>query len=259
MNKSLRLDFYIVLGTILLSMPLVLLFQLRPLTSALLFFVTPSIYLALRKKKPIQEIIYGSLLIGGALGFIFDILATVNHAWYVPTSQLVINYRIFGFWPVDEIIWFILWASSILFFYEHFYERDRSDKISTRYKYIALPSAIAFLAVLLISYFSVEQLLIPYAYSLSVSLPIIFIVIYTARNKPGLVLKFIKTGVFFFMVYLAHELTAMKLGQWEFSGQYIGWVQLFGLSFPFEELLFWMGLSPFVVLAIYEGFVDNAK
>lgn len=72
-------------------------------------------------------------------------------------------------------------------------------------------------------------------------------------------MKFIKTGAFFFMVFLIYELTAIKLGQWHFQGQYIGWVELMGLRFPFEELLFWMGLSGFVVLSLYEGFVDNDK
>jgi len=61
------------------------------------------------------------------------------------------------------------------------------------------------------------------------------------------------------MLFLIYELTAVKLEQWHFPGQYIGWIDLFGLKFPFEELLFWMGLSSFVVLSIYEGFIDNDK
>ncbi len=259
MNKSLRIDFYVLLAIIFISIPIIIYFQVKPLTSALLFFVVPTIYLFLRKKKPIKEVFCGSLLIGGSFGFIFDIFATINNAWYVPSEQLVFKFRIFGFWPVDEVIWFILWALSILVFYEHFYERDRKDKLSRRFKYIFIPASFTFIIVLLFSYVSRDFLLFPYAYSTSVSLPILMIIIFLIKKRPNLLIKFIKTGAFFFMLYLIHELTAMKLGQWYFPGQYIGWVNLFGLEFPFEELLFWMGLSPAVVLTLYESFVDNDK
>lgn len=72
-------------------------------------------------------------------------------------------------------------------------------------------------------------------------------------------MKFIKTGVFFFMLYLIYELTAVNLGQWYFPGEYVGWVELAGARFPFEELFFWMMLSSSAVLALYEGFVDDKK
>jgi hypothetical protein len=45
MSKSLRLDFYVVLGIIFVSVPIILHFQVRPLTSAFFFFVIPTIYL----------------------------------------------------------------------------------------------------------------------------------------------------------------------------------------------------------------------
>jgi len=258
MNRKLRLDFYVVLGIIFISIPIILYFQVRPLTSALFFFIIPTTYLFYRKRKPVKEVLLGSLLIGSGFGLIFNIIASANKAWDEISSQLVFDYRIFGFMPADEPIWFFFWALFIISFYEHFYERDRKDRLSKRFKYIAIPTFMAVLAIITVAILDKSKLLLNHAYFYSLA-PAIIPIVYVVKNRPNLIMKFIKTGVFFFMLFLIYELTAVKLGQWYFPGQYIGWVELMGLRFPFEELLFWMGLSSFIVLAIYEGFVDNGK
>ena len=258
MSKKVRIDFYVILGIIFLSLPIIIYFHTRPLTSALFFFLLPTIYLFWRKKKPIKEVVCGALLIGGAFGFIFDVVLSANNAWNEVTSQLVFNYRIFGFWPADEPIWFILWALFIIVFYEHFYEKDRKDKLSKKYKYILTPALIVLFLVLTTAFFNKKLLLFPYTYFI-LALPTLIPIVYVLEKRPNLIIKFIKTSIFFFMLYLVYELTAVKLGQWYFPGEYIGQVKLLGIQFPFEELFFWMTLSSFAVLSIYEGFVDNNR
>ena len=258
MSKSLRIDFYVVLGIIFAAIPIILYYQVRPLTSSLFFFIIPTIYLFFRKKKPIKEVLAGGVLIGSGFGLIFNIIASANKAWDEISSQLIFDYRIFGFMPADEPIWFFFWAIFIITFYEHFYEKDRTDKLSKRYKYILFPTLLALVLVVIIAATDKNKLLFRHAYFFS-ALPTVIPLIYVVKNRPNLIMKFIKTGAFFFMLFLIYELTAVKLGQWYFPGQYIGWVALFGLRFPFEELLFWMGLSTFIVLSIYEGFVDNDR
>lgn len=50
------------------------------------------------------------------------------------------------------------------------------------------------------------------------------------------------------------------LGQWTFPGdQFIGWVNMLGVRFPFEELLFWFMLAAIGILSYYEFFDDNRK
>lgn len=258
MSKSVRIDFYVLLGIIFLSVPIILYFQVRPLTSAFFFFVIPTIYLFLRKKKPIKEVLLGSLLIGSGLLLVFNIVASANKAWDELSHQLIFNYRIFGFMPADEPIWFFFLVLFILVFYEHFYEKDRVDKLSNKFKYIALPTIIAVILIVLVTFIDNSRLLFNYAYFISL-IPAFIPIVYVIKKRPNLVMKFIKTGAFFFMLFLIYELTAVKLGQWYFPGQYMGWINIFGLEFPFEELLFWMGLCSFGVLSIYEGFVDNGK
>jgi hypothetical protein len=49
------------------------------------------------------------------------------------------------------------------------------------------------------------------------------------------------------------------LGQWSFPGKFIGWIDLFGVRFPFEEFLIWIVLGAAGVLAWYELFDDRTK
>ncbi|MBU1036736.1 hypothetical protein KKF32_01705 [Patescibacteria group bacterium] len=258
MIKSLKIDFWIILGIIFCSVPVILWFRVKPLTSALLFFVIPTIYLFIRRKKPIKRIFAGSALIGIGLGFIFDVILSANNAWYELGSQLMFNYRIFGFWPVDEPIWFILWALFIIAFYEHFHEREKKGVISKRFQYLAIPTLIALVFVLCI--FTVRESIFYFRYAyFFLALPSIIPIVLVIKRYPALFIKFFKTGLFFFMLFLIYELTAVKLGQWYFPGEYIGWIELVGLRFPFEELFFWMMLSNFTVLSLYEFFVDDSK
>ena len=258
MNKGVRMDFFVVVAIIFVSVPLILFFEVRPLVSAIFFFALPSVYLFFRKKKPIKELCAGSLLIGVGFGFIFDVLASANNVWNELGSQLVFDYRIFGFLPADEPIWFVLWVLFVLVFYEHFYERHRVDRLSKRFLYIFIPVMGMLCATILVAIFDRERLLFPYAYFL-LGLSALIPVLYVLKSWPHLIPKFVKTSIFFFFLYLIYELTAVHLGQWYFPGEYIGWVRIEGIEFPLEELLFWMGASTLVVLSLYEGLVDDRK
>lgn len=125
MKNSLRFDFWVIVGIILVSIPTILEFRVRPLTSAVFFFIAPTIYLIFRKRKPLKRVFWGSILMGTGFGLIFNIITSANKTWDELPTQLVFRHRIFGFWPADEPIWFFLWALFIIVFYEHFYDRER--------------------------------------------------------------------------------------------------------------------------------------
>jgi hypothetical protein len=61
------------------------------------------------------------------------------------------------------------------------------------------------------------------------------------------------------MVYLSFELAALETNLWSFPGHYIGTVSVFGLTFPFEELFFWVLSSSTAAAAYYEYFIDDGK
>jgi len=258
MKDRRNFDYWVILMIIGAAIPIILQFKVRPLTSAFFFFVLPTLYLFFKRPKPIKRIWAGTLLLGVGLGFTFNVILSANKAWDELSSQLVFNYRIFGFWPMDEPIWFILWVLFILTFYEHFYDREKSDYVSGRFKYVIVPTFLILFIVLTLFAIKQDILRLPYAYFI-LALPSIIPVVYVAKIDPYLLVKFVKAGGFFFILYLIYEITALKLGQWYFPGEYIGFVKLAGVQFPFEELLFWIILSSTAILSLYEGFVDNEK
>ena len=57
-----------------------------------------------------------------------------------------------------------------------------------------------------------------------------------------------------------YELTALKLGWWDFpSRDFVGWVSILGTRFPLEEFVFWLCLFAMAILTYYEFFDDDQK
>ena len=256
---QLRFDLLVVLGIIVAAIPLVVYFQVRFLTSTFFFFIIPSVYLLIRKAKRIKRILLASFLFGVLFTFPFDFLAEFNNAWRWPAKEnLLFPYLIFGIVPVDVMIWYFFWTFSIFVFYEHFFEHDRSDKISPHFKFALYPILAASAGLFILFAINPNILKFTYAYlllGLVALLPFLFII----RREPAFLPKFLKVNLFFIFLYVSFELTSLKLNHWHFPGQYIGTVNLLGFRFPFEELFFWILMSSTVVLSYYKFFVDNEK
>lgn len=258
MTKSRRVDLFALIIYLAFLIPAILLFKVGFSVATILFFVVPSIYLAFRGSLPWKRIVYASLLFGFLLSQ-FDFIAEFNKAWVVP--KLFFADRIFGVIGIDIIIWGFLWAFFILIFYEHFSEHDRSRKISKHFKILFIASLITCAIILARFYLNPAKLTMNYSYLFlgSVGLLVSFLIILKLKKPYFLLRKFLPTAIFFVFVHLAHELTALKLGQWYFPGQYLANINLSGLVFPIEELVFWILLGTLIVLAWYEYFVDDER
>jgi len=60
-------------------------------------------------------------------------------------------------------------------------------------------------------------------------------------------------------VFLSFEITALKLDQWRFLGEYLGLIPLFGVYIPYEEFFFWIIMSTIISLTYYEFLIDDGK
>lgn len=198
-------------------------------------------------------------MFGIFFAFPFDFLAELNNAWsWAAKENLIFPNLIFGIVPVDVLIWYFFWMFSIFVFYEHFLEYDRSDKISPHFKFAFYPAIAASVSLIILFFINPKILKFGYAYliiGLATLIPFLLFIV----RKPTLLNKFLKVSLFFIFLYLSFELTALKLGQWHFPGQYIGTIKIFGLSLPFEEFFFWILASSTVMLSYYEFFVDDEK
>jgi hypothetical protein len=79
-------------------------------------------------------------------------------------------------------------------------------------------------------------------------------------RAPRFLGAFLKTAVYFFFFDFIHELTSLELGHWTFPGEnFIGWISVFGYRFPFEEMIFWMMMSPLSILSYYVFLTRNSS
>jgi hypothetical protein len=157
------------------------------------------------------------------------------------------------------MVWFFLWVLYIFLFYEHFIDRKKLKSRISRQQFAVLGVSVLSVIALIVTYqFFPSVLYIDKAYlTLCILVSIPFAIL--CFIKPRLVLHTVPIIVYFGIVYLSHEITALHLEQWGFPGDYIGWVQMLGVSFPVEELVFWIGLSSLIGAIYYEMSFDNQK
>jgi len=257
-GNKLRIDLVVVLGIVLVAIPTTILFQVRFLTSTMLFFAIPTVFLLLRQPKQLKRL-GASVIAGMVVAVIVDFLAEFNGAWsWAPEGQLVFSSRLFGLIPIDVLIWYFFWIVLTVVYYEHFFEHERTEKVSRRFK-SALTFFLIVLALIVTAFYTNPEIIrFRYAYLL-VGILGAFPFFYLIFRKPHLIGKLLKAGVFNIFLFLSFELTALALDQWRFPGEYVGTVSLFGLRFPFEEFVFWIVLGTPIILSYYELFVDDER
>ena len=258
MTKARKIDLAVLIIYVLLLIPVLLLFKIGFSIATILFFVVPAVYLAFRGPLPWKRIAYASLLFGFLLSQM-DFLAEFNKAWVVP--KIFFEQRIFGVIGIDVIAWGFLWAFVILVFYEHFSEFDRSNKISRHFKILFFASLVTCAIILARFFLSPARLTMHYSYLFlgTVGFLVLLLVLVKFKKPYFLLRKFLPTAIFFTFLSIVHELTALKLGQWYFPGDYLAKINIGGLVFPAEELFFWIFLGSIIVMGYYEFFVDDEK
>ena len=188
-----------------------------------------------------------------------DYIGTISGAWLVPTT--IFPFRLFGVMPIEDFIWSFLVAYSIIIFYEHFLDKGADKLVGKRTKYL-----LWFWIILIIIFFAIliirpEFLTIKYAYFYLGLVFILLPAITFLSSFPRMLSKYVKTGSYFFLLMILYELTGLHLNQWQFPnrGFFVGWVDLLGYRFPFEELFFFCILWAVSVLSYYEFFDDDSK
>lgn len=235
-----------------------LVFKTTFLTSTLLYFGIPAVYLSLRNAHAIKKSLTFSLFGGIIATLIIDYLAMINNSWFVPNTVFPI--RLFSLVPIEDLIWGILLVYNIIMFYEHLLDKGKHDLKDTNLKYF-ISILIFFSIVFFLIYFIRRELFnISYFYIKAGIIIVLFPIISFLSFFPRLLSKFVKTGAYFFAQAIMFELTGLKLNHWGFKGNnFIGWIEILKLRFPLEEFVFWMVLFSTCVLSYYEFFDDDRK
>jgi len=223
-----------------------------------LYFGLPAIYLSFKKKEFIHKAL---ALAGTALPIlvVIDYIAVTTGTWFFPTS--IFSYRIFGVVTFEVLFWYFSYAYFIVMFYEAFLDKHCKHVLTTRQLKNLFIFFVLILAIFLWTVWTKGSFIkIPYWYMV---IGIIFAIIpisVTLFRFPKLLKKFFQATIYFAYLSFLWELVAVYHKQWTFPGNsFVGWVTIFGIRFPFEELFVWIILGAAGILSWYEFFDDDHK
>lgn len=225
----------------------------------LLFFGIPALYLSIRGRQYVKSALVFSGIISLPAIVIVDYIAHLNEQWLIPSS--VLPFRLFGFVTLEVIVWAFFQLYFTAIFYEYFFDKTVNRKLWTGRVRTLLAFAIGIFTLFLgLLIFRPQTFVIPYFYFFFGTFGILLPTLLYASLRPGLVGKIAKVGAYFFYLALLYELTALSLGWWSFpSAQFIGWVEIIGIRFPFEEFFFWLVLFSAWIVSAYEFAIDDGK
>ena len=244
-----QLDAFVLMILVAVSTILTLTYAVSVLTTAVLLFGLPGIYLLLRSHKHVVRDMAGALLLGLVFGCMVDYFGGLNAAWTYHGEWFVFPGPIVGHVRVDIMLWAYGWALWIILFWEHFFDGAAPDRLSKRFLPM-LTISLTGLAALLALPYSAAALTIPYAYLIwgVLSFVPLFLALWW---YPRFSRRLMLAGTLLAVPNIVFEAVALKWGYWSFSGQYL----LSGRSLPLEEILFWTFGSSFIVLANFLLFV----
>lgn len=242
----------------ILAVALSLLLKTNFLLSTIFFFGFPAVYLSYKKRKAIKKSLIFAFLFSIPFTIIINLFAVNDQSWYVPIT--VFKLRILNLVPIEDLIWGFLLVYFVIIFYEYFLDKKvQKEKQNKKFVYF-FGILNLLLALCLLIFALIPSLRLPYFYLWGGICLLLVPTILFLTSFPNFISRFVKVGIYFFGVFLLLEITGLQRNQWVFPGKnFIGWVTLFGHSFPFEEFLFFISLAAVAVLSYYEFFSDDQK
>lgn len=223
---------------------------------SVIFAVPPTIYLALRDEKNWKKIFISTFVFGVLFLFPFDLIAEYTRTW--DTLSYIFSYHIAGVeLTVDNLIWGMLMTMYTIIFYQHFVSRDKTSQISPRLVSAVILSIIVtcVIVAILFKYPTFFSWRYPYLVlgMLAILPPLVL-----GFRKPSYIPKMTTIMMYFSLFYFIQEIFGVTFHYWAYPGNnYIGWVNILGITFPFEELFFWMLWYAPTLISYYEIFVNN--
>ena len=234
-----------------------LVLKLNLIGSILVFYFIPSLFLSIRIKAEIGKASIFSLL-GIPAYILIETVGNVSNAWTVPT---LFPFKLFGS-SIEGALWGFFAIYLAVMFYEYFIDHHITKKLyGKNFKYFMI-LVLALFSIFILSLFGFPNFLrIPYAYSIIGLVFILIPILLELFSHHKFFTKFFIAAAYFFYFNFIYEITALTLrwGYFPVNGQFIGWIDLFGLMFPFEELFFFIMISVMAILSLFEFFDEDHK
>lgn len=224
------------------------------LGSIVMFFGIPSLYLSMREPGFVKKASIFSASLAIPVALLADGAFHATKTYIIHST--VFDFRVFGLFPVESFFWGFLGAFFPVMVYEYFLHDHAEKKVLyPRMKYILGLSVLVTLSTFFIFGLLPQNFYLGYAYVIIGSVLVLLPVVIELYEHPQVLKKFSLVGAYFFVLAFLYELTALKLGLWEYYTEYtsfLGWVTVGGVKFPYEEVIFWFTLLSFAVISIYD-------
>ena len=235
---------------------LLLIIKPNHLATLLLVYSVPILYLFTKQKhEKLKLIIFSSIAALFAFGIV-DVLAVAGNSWQVQQT-IPFRYLEYSYW--ENIIWSFGFTLFVLLVYKHFSEKDKDYKLSKNWKKMGV-LVLVYNGLLYTVYFlNKELLVIEYAYLfIGTFLLLPYLIFFYIKNSK-IFSKALFTSIYVGISSLIYELIAVYIGNWWFPGKFIGSIAILGVSFPLEELVFWILLGTPMLIAFYEFFIEDNR
>jgi hypothetical protein len=235
-------------------------FSLVAFFSSVIFFGIPSLILSFLMPHRVKKAFYISLLLLPLMAII-DYFAQKTGSWIWPMPGSIFPIKFFEVVSIESLVWISLHIYVVIMFYQYFFEKKYISQFwDKRSRGVFFTTIILFVLFVFAFIFFPQFYNIPYYYLLSGSIGLLPAVILEEIEFPSVFPKLLKTAIYFFYLNLTQEIVALKIGWWNYeTKQFIGQMNLLGVTFPFEEFFFWLVLFTLAFLSYYEFFFNREK
>lgn len=219
-----------------------------------MFYLVPTSILFISKKEIVIKTILTSFFLGLPASIIIDYILTNNNAWYVET---IFSNRLFGILPYEDIIWGIALFLYTIAFYEFFLDTQEENETIEKKGKLFMFFTLFFSPILfvILQNFSSGHIL----HVLGVPVLLIPIIVFLII-RPHFIKKLFPLWLYFFIHSFVFEVLSLRTGHWEFIGDdYLFWIRIFEVQFPFEEFFYWFVLLQVAIIGYYEFLYDDFK
>ncbi len=253
MTRRHKIKLILLLVYVFLAVVLVYFFRPIYLFSILLVLLPPAMVNFLWLKQARFKIIAFTAATTLLFAPPVELAARLANAWDVQSLLP----RLFGWAPLENLIFAGLNFFWVLSFYEYFVNGDKAVSSFPRFKWLlglyALFSAVFYLIFFLqpawaaLSYFNLSLLI----------LFIPGVIIFSCQ--PALLKKVWLPTLFFALVFFIYEAVSLVIGSWWWPGEYLWPVTLFGHRFPLDDVIIWYFISTPVLIGGYDFFMNDKE
>ena len=200
-----------------------------------------------------------ALVVGIPMTFAMNYIGTISGAWL---ESSFIEIRVLRAFPIESIIWGILFCLFMISSYKYFFANNTEGPIffvSLRKRFGVVTMIMLVVGMALLS----TVLFIPSAFLFTMPMFLLIIIGFLAIPATMFFLPHPKWlsvstlhGLYLLVLGTIYEYAAVTTGQWVFPGTYLKVFRILGASIPVEELIWWL-LAPIAFVGLYKYYFEK--